>query len=173
MFLTKPIRALAFPALLLAASLAWAADSPASSAVTVTYAHPENFSAMRTAPPSERSDVENNLAVLKRYIEKRAARVLAPGQHLSITITEVALAGQYEPWPNSPRGWMRVIRSMYPPRMQLDFTLRGADGKVLRHGSRTLTGLGFMGSANIQDSDPVRYTKAMVDRWLRKGPDKL
>lgn len=162
-------RILAALGLLLLAGAAWARPATTPTSVKVTYSHPENFTEMRITPRSEWTDVESNMALLKRYIERRAASVLGPGQQLDIVITDLALAGQYEPWPSSPTGWMRVIRRNYPPRIEFHFTLRDADGKVVKQGKRTLTNFAFMDTASIHDSDPVRYTKALVDRWLRRG----
>lgn len=169
----KPVnhsRILVVLGLLLAVPLALARPAPAKDPgnVTVTYVNPQTFSEMRLAPASKRSDVKDNMAHLKRYIIQRAARELAPGQHLDIRITDLKLAGMYRPWNAATGGWMRVIKQPYTPRMDLHFTLRAADGKVLKQGDRKLSDAGFMGGADMQDSDPVRYSKAMVDRWLRR-----
>lgn len=142
-------------------------------AVEVTYAHPDQFIATRTTPSSERSLTRDYLPRLKRYIQQRAARLLTPGQHLSIVIHDLAFAGNYEPWPGSPSGWLRVIRRTYPPRIDLHFTLRDAQGQVLKEGDRKLRNPSFMDTASLHDSDPLRYEKALIDRWLRKGVDGL
>lgn len=148
------------------------APSPAP-AVSVTYAHPEQFTEMRTSPASQRSDIKDYLDLLKRYIAKRTARVLSPGQHLSIVVTDVAFAGHYEPWTGAPGGWMRVVRRTFPPRIDLHFTLKDAGGKVLKEGTRKLTNAGFMDGPSLHDSDPLRYEKELIDRWLRKGMNGL
>lgn len=154
-------------------ALARTASSAPPPSVEVTYAHPEHFTEMRTTPGTERSDVEDDLSLLKRYIEKRAARAIEPGQHLSIVVTDVAFAGHYEPWTGAPGGWMRVVRRTFPPRIDLQFTLRDAHGKVIKQGSRKLTNAAFMDGAGIHDGDPLRYEKALIDRWLRKGVSGL
>lgn len=168
MSILKRVRIPLFLGMLLAACAAWAHPAAVPSNVVVTYAHPENFTEYRTTPVSERTDTENNLAMLKRYMEKRAARMLSSGQHLTIVVTDVAFAGQYEPWPNSPTGWMRVVRRTYPPRIDLHFTLRDAQGKVLKQGERKLSDPGFMDTISLHDSDPIRYSKVLVDSWLRR-----
>jgi len=154
--------------LLLAAPAVWARPAVPSPNVVVTYQHPEKFTEYRTTPVSERTDTNNDLALLKRYMEKRAARALAAGQHLTIVVTDVTFAGQYEPWPNSPTGWMRVIRRTYPPRIDLHFTLTDAQGKVLKQGERKLSNPGFMDTAGIHDSDPIRYEKVLINNWVRR-----
>jgi len=168
MSILKRVRIPLIVGLLLAATAAWAHPAAPSPNVVVTYEHPGNFTENRTTPVSERTDTENNLAVLKRYIETRAARMLAPGQHLAIVVTDVSFAGRYEPWPNSPTGWMRVIRRTYPPRIDLHFTLSDAQGKVLKQGTRKLTDPGFMDTVSIHNSDPMRYEKVLISNWLRR-----
>ncbi len=160
--------------LLSPAATAWAnTPAPPTSPVTVTYIHPDTFTEMRSTPPSERQDSKENLSMLKRYIRQRAESVLAPGQQLSIRITDVALAGQYEPWPNSPTGWIRVVRNTYPPRIVLAFTLRNAHGKIIKEGRRTLTNLAFMDNGGLQSNSPIHYSKDLVNRWLRRGVNGL
>lgn len=168
MSILKRVRIPLLMGLLLAASAAWAGAVAPAPSVEVTYQNPANFTEHRTTPVSELTDTDNDLAMLKRYIEKRAARVLAPGQHLVIVVTDIALAGRYEPWRNSPTGWMRVVRRTYPPRIDLNFTLTDASGKVLKEGSRKLTDLGFMDTTGIHNSDPIRYEKVVIDNWLRR-----
>ncbi len=162
-------------ALVLVASSALAQPpSPAASpSVVVSYAHPDQFTEMRSSPGSQRSEIKDDLDLLKSYIHKRANRLLAPGQHLSIVVTDVAFAGHYEPWTGAPGGWMRVVRRTFPPRIDLHFVLRDAQGKVAREGTRKLTNSAFMDGPSLHDSDPLRYEKALIDRWMRKGVNGL
>lgn len=173
MSLVRPYPALLTLVLLLVASLAWASAAPAAPPVSVIYVHPASFDAMRNAPLGVRSDVQDDLTTLRYYIQRRAGLLLSRGQHLTIRINDVTLAGQYQPWPESHAGWVRVERSLYPPRMRLEFTLLGADGTVLRHGKRKLTKHGYMGNSRFDEDGPVVYAESMVNRWLRKGADKL
>lgn len=68
-----------------------------------------------------------------------------------------------------------MMRDIYPPRIDLDFTLTDANGKVLRQGSRKLRNLGYLssGTGMGSNSDSLRYDKALLDRWLRRGPLQL
>ena len=69
----------------------------------------------------------------------------------------------------------RIIRDIYPPRMDLSFKLIGSNGEVLREGSRKLRNLGYLQSGMMRptDTDPLRYDKALIDSWLRRGPENL
>ena len=89
-------------------------------------------------------------------------------------VTDVDRAGNFEPWRPYPMREVRIIKDIYPPRIDLRFRLLDADGKTIREGTRKLRDPGFMSdSINTSSNDTLRYEKALIDRWLRKGPDQL
>lgn len=143
--------------------------------VTVSYDHPEQFTEtrkVRALAPIRNDD--NYLKTLKAYIEDRAGRKLPPGEHLDIVVTDVDRAGNFEPWRPYPMREVRIIKDIYPPRIDLRFRLLDADGKTIREGTRKLRDPGFMSdSINTSSNDTLRYEKALIDRWLRKGPGQL
>ncbi|MDE2316203.1 MAG: DUF3016 domain-containing protein, partial [Xanthomonadaceae bacterium] len=97
-----------------------------------------------------------------------------PGERLAIVVTDIDRAGNFEPWRPYPMSEVRIIKDIYPPRIDLRFQLFDASGKVIREGTRKLRDLGFMSdSIATSSSDNLRYEKALLDRWLRKGPDHL
>lgn len=158
----------------LASPLLRAAEAPPQ-AVTVTYDHPEHFTETREEKALAPTRASNDyLAVLKTYIEKRGAKMLAPGQQLEVVVTDIDRAGSFEPWHSGPLHEVRIIKDIYPPRIDLSFKLLDADGKVIREGSRKLRDPGFLTSNTSPTSDDsLRYEKQLIDRWLRQGPDKL
>lgn len=167
------------PLLLLAAlalpGTAAAATPAAVTNVSIRYDHPEKFTETReerSLAPSRASDAY--LKTLRTYMEQRAARMLPPGERLEIVVTDIDLAGSYEPWLGPRMQDVRIVKSIYPPRIDLRFRLLGADGQTLREGSRKLRDPGFLDSGIAATRDgPLKYEKALIDRWLRKGPDGL
>lgn len=165
------------PRLLCAACLALgsvvvqAATSPDN--VQVRYKDPQHFTEAKRSFGMHLIRADAYLEPLKTYIAERAARVLAPGQRLDIEVTDVDRAGEYEPWRGPDFDDVRIIKDIYPPRIDLDFTLYGADGKVLREGSRKLRDAAFLGNSSGASQDPLRYEKSLIDRWLRQGAGKL
>jgi len=167
-----PTRTIVGLALALAAT---AAGAVATATVTVHYDHPENFTEtkeVRAFAPT-RAD-SGYLDTLKRYTEKRAENVLQPGQTLDIVVTDIDRAGSYLPSVGSGQP-VRVVEAVYPPRMTLHFRLLDGQGQVLREGTRKLSDLGFMydNVGGLTNTDPLRYEKRMIDRWLAKGPAKF
>ena len=143
--------------------------------VTVTYDHPERFTETKETRAFAPARADNGyLDTLKKYIEERAGKVLADGQQLQIVITDVDRAGSYEPWRGARLNDVRIVKDIYPPRIDLHFRLLDASGAVLREGDRKLRDPGFLSSGgNATSTDGLRYEKRLIDRWLRQGTDKL
>jgi hypothetical protein len=158
------------------APLAAAAATPAESSVSVTYVNPEQFTENRMYGRQDRFNRIDYLAQLKAYLIKQGQAVLKPGQSLHVDITDIQLAGAYEPWHGSQWSYVRVMRDVYPPRIDLHFKLVDQDGNVLREGQRVLRDLDYLhGSVSLAATQgaPLYYDKALLHRWLSRGPDKL
>jgi hypothetical protein len=141
--------------------------------VNVRYKDPQHFTEAKRDVGVHLIDPAAYLKPLQAYIAQRASRILTPGQRLDIEVTDVDRAGEYEPWRGPRFNDVRIIKDIYPPRIDLDFTLYGADGKVLREGSRKLRDPTFLNHNMASDQDPLRYEKSLIDLWLRKGTGKL
>lgn len=138
-------------------------DSP----VQVEFQDPARFRDLRDRSfASERASAAYRVA-LRQSLQRSATPRLQPGQRLDVTITDVDMAGDFEPW--RWRGQdLRVVRDIYPPRIDLHFTLSGPDGSRLKSGERRLSDLNFlMTRLDAFDSDPLRYEKALLARWVR------
>lgn len=173
--MTAASRRLAAPlaafALLFVSLVASAADD---ARVSVDWTDPAQFTELKHYHSHRDARPADWLEPLARHLRARAERVLPLGQRLEVTFTDVQRAGQYEPW-HGPR-WsdVRVVKDIYPPRIDLRFKLFDANGKMIREGTRKLRDPGFLtDSISTSDSDSLRYEKALLDRWLRKGPDRL
>ncbi len=171
------------PALFLGVLLAGSADAksrnvtdpdaprslPAEGPVDVSWTDPAQFSEIRQSGnrwEARRGDWVEQLA---KYLRKRAARDLSQGERLDVTFTDIKRAGNYEPWRSSRFDSARIVRDIYPPRITLEFTLSGADGRVIEQGERKLTDLTFlMNSSAVGNSDTLRYEKRLIDDWLSK-----
>jgi hypothetical protein len=144
--------------------------------VSVHFRDPQHFSENRQFGSEDRFNNKSHyLEVLKAHLVKRAARMLPAGDHLDVTITDVKLAGAYEPWHGPQLRDVRIMKDIYPPRIDLNFKLTDGKGKVLREGSRKLRNLSYLTSTPgmTGDDDSLRYDKALLDSWLRRGPQQL
>jgi hypothetical protein len=148
--------------LALATAGALAADPPA--AVKVAYQDPDRFIDVgftESDPPRVRAGI---LEELRRYQVRDAAERIPAGMRLEVTITQLDMAGAYRQGPGAG-GQMRVIHDSTPPRIDLDFVLRGADGAVVREGRRQLRNSQFM-FGSPPSSAPLRHERQLLADWL-------
>lgn len=151
------------------ASPALAAEKPATPLrASVSWTDPSQFDEVRDS--HGRGMIKSGvwLGDLKKHLERRATRVLREGQQLEVTFTDIKLAGQFEPWRGPQFDDVRIVKDIYPPRIDLRFTLKSADGRVIEEGERTLRDLGFLTRSIANTSDTLRYEKRMLDEWLNR-----
>lgn len=119
------------------------------------------------APEKPIDGSRNEVEALEQHVQQRAARVLAPGERLAVEITDLDRAGRPEPW-RPGLGNVRVMRDVYPARIELSFRLTGADGAALKQGERTLSEPLPVAAAAVYGEDPLRYERAMLDAWVER-----
>lgn len=108
------------------------------------------------------------LEQLKTHLRERAQSFVQPGEKLLVTIKDVDLAGEFEPWrTGAGMSDVRIVKEIYPPRIALTFQLTGANGEVLKQGTRELRDLMFQRTAIGTFDQPLRYEKTMIEDWLR------
>ena len=145
---------------------------PESGPVSVSWSDPSTFTELRVSNNRRAAAEGNWLQDLAQYMRKRAQQRLAPGEHLDLTIVDIDRAGQYEPWHGPNLQDARIIRDLFPPRMTVKFRRTDASGAVVAEGERKLTDPAFMLNSNaLNNTDPLRYEKKMVDSWLRRELD--
>ena len=158
------------------APLSAAGVEPAESSVSVTFVNPEQFTENRLYGRQDRFNRIDYLAQLEAYLIKQGQAILKPGQSLHVNITDIRLAGAYEPWRGLQWSYVRIMRDIYSPRIDLDFRLVDQDGNVLREGKRVLRDLDYLHSGvgvPSASGASLYYDKALLRRWLFRGPDKL
>jgi hypothetical protein len=139
-------------------------EAPASN-LTLTFVRPELFTdaAYRSAygSPRERAAVMDDV----RQHFTRLAHRLPPGYTLEVAVLDIDLAGQFEPWHMTGYD-LRIVRDITWPRMTLRYTLRHGT-EVVASGEQHLSDQSFqMGVNAYPSSDPLRYERAMLDRWF-------
>lgn len=148
---------------------AFAANAGAPAAtVDVTFVAPEKFTDAKEDSFDTEKGRDAILDQLKQHLVTQGARFLAPNQRLEIKVTEVDLAGDFEPWRGANFQDIRVVKDIYPPRMKLEFRLVDADGKAVSEGKRELSNPAFLMSVVMPTNDPLRYDKELLDNWLRR-----
>jgi hypothetical protein len=164
-----------YPVLLLTAALiAGGCQSTSTSSnhatpgdVTVNFQDPDKFDDVRETFAGGPS--QYYLDVLSKHLKEVAARHLAPGQKLTVTFTNIDLAGDFIPGGRPERNDIRIIKDIYIPRMSLTFQLKDANGTVIKEGERKLSDLNFQNNISIIGrNEPLNYDKDLLDRWVEK-----
>jgi hypothetical protein len=140
---------------------------PATAAETdIAFVHPERFADVgRDARHTDRDDY---LERLRAHLADRAARLLPQDERLEVRITDVDMAGDFEPWTGS-RDDIRIFRAVDAPRIDLTFRLLGSDGRVRQEGERRLADTSYLTGGDVRSSnDPLRFEKALLDRWMAR-----
>ena len=142
-------------------------DAP--SRIEVIYDHPEKFTDFRDSYDQHGESDKGYMQNFKEYIERRGVPYLAEGQKLSITFTDIDMAGDFEPWRGHQFYDVRIVKDIYPPRIKLSFKLTDANGAVVKEGERDLRDLAFQMSASpIEQNEALRYENMLMDDWLRR-----
>lgn len=139
-----------------------AAEEPAQ--VRVSFTKPESFAdATYDNRPNSRTQVTGDLS--KAFVDL-GKRYLSPTQRLEIEVTDIDLAGRYEPWQiRNPD--TRYLRDVTWPRIKLKFRLLDGDREISR-GEDQLSDMNYLSRAGFgQSSDRLKYEKAMLDDWFR------
>jgi Protein of unknown function (DUF3016) len=160
-------------ALLLAAACApaYPADSTTSaqaSRVEVTFVNPEEFTDVKDSHMASERDRESILTLIKEYLVERGGKLLPEGQTLAISISDIDMAGDFEPWRGLQFSDVRIVKEIYPPSVKLSYKLTDASGAVVKEGEARLRDLNYQMSATPSfSSDSLRYEKALLDNWMR------
>jgi len=144
-----------------------AAAEAAAAKVEVEFVEPENFTDVKDALVATEKGRAYTIEQVRRYLVETAARHVPEGQHLKITVTDIDLAGDYEFWGGGGYADIRIVKAIYPPRIDLSFVVSDASGAVLKEGARRLHDLAFQMRIDLRQDDSLRYEKALIDDWLR------
>jgi hypothetical protein len=142
-------------------------DTKPAPRVDVVYVSPEKFTDVKDNDYFRDEGRDEYLATLKQHIEAQADKYIPAGQHLALRITDVKMAGDFEPQRGPGFEHIRIYREVYPPRFNFEFKLTDANGKVLKEGARKIVDLDYLDLINpyFRD-DPLRYEKKLLDDWF-------
>jgi len=104
---------------------------------------------------------------IRRHLESLGRRYLRPGQHLTIEVLDLDLAGEQQPWRT---GWqdIRIHTGVTWPRIALRYSLRER-GRPAQSGEDVLTDRMYLWNyAARASSDPLRFEKALLTDWFQR-----
>lgn len=154
---------------LLAAGAGWAFAKDSSvakpeSRVSVVLVNPEKFTdAKMDSWGNGSADILNRL---QTFMQETGNRYVPTGMHLEIKVTDVDLAGEFEPWRGHEFTDIRILRSIYMPRINLQFRLTDSKGAVVSSGARELEDQAYQWRNAWPQDDYLRYEKDMLRDWF-------
>jgi hypothetical protein len=140
-----------------------AAETPPR--VSVVFVEPDKFTDLRYTE-AERSS-RALLLQLQRFIVETAAGFLPEAMRLEIKITDIDLAGDFELFRGPQFDQLRVNKSIYPPRIALEFRVVDPGEQTVKEGKRDLTDIDYQLRTAYRRDDYLRYEKELLRDWLR------
>lgn len=146
-----------------------AAPSPPPERIQVSWASAEKLSEVRDNQMQRGwLRTEDWQKQLSDELRKRADRMLPEGQQLQVSISDIKLAGAFEPWHRTSNQDIRYMKDIYPPRIDLHYRLLASDGSTIREGDAKLRDGAYLQRAAANSTDALRYDKRLIDDWLRR-----
>ena len=133
--------------------------------ISVVFVEPDKFTDVRYSEAERGSRAI--LLQLQRFIIDTAARYLPEPMRLEIKITDIDLAGDFELFRGPQFDQVRVNKSIYPPRIALEFRVTDATEQTVKEGQRNLTDLNYQMRVDYPREDYLRYEKELLRDWLR------
>ena len=140
---------------------------PAGPRAEVNFFEPEKFTDVKDSSMSTDFRRTTYLDQIRDHVLEQAKYFVPAGYHLTVTFTDIDMAGDFEPWRGPQFDDIRIIKDIYPPRLVLTFRLTDAQGNVVKEGKRDLRDTAFQMRITTSNQDSLRYEKAMLDDWLR------
>lgn len=133
----------------------------------VRFEQPEKFTDLNDSLVGSEKGRAYYMKLLQTLVEEEAASLLPQGQTLTITFTDIDLAGSYLPSAASNNN-VRVIKDIFAPRMKFTYSIADAQGQVIKEGQENISDLSFMSRIEPNRSDELFFDKALLKDWLRK-----
>jgi hypothetical protein len=147
------------------------ADPEPVSRIAVVFVKPEKFTDARRADFKPNSDAI--LDAIAKFMQEMGEETLPRDMNLDIRVTDVDLAGNFEPWHRPQSDQVRITNGLYPPRIALEFRVIGPSGQVIQSGKRDLTDLNYQLRTFYPMDDYLRYEKDLLRHWFHEEFGKL
>ena len=85
---------------------------------------------------------------------------------VAVTVADIDLAGDYEPWRGPQCSDVRIVKSIYAPRFKFSFKVTDAAGKTVKEGTEDIRDLAFDMRLTLDRQDPLRFEKDILKDWI-------
>jgi hypothetical protein len=145
-----------------------AADAPKGAPRTdVIFDHPENFTDVKDSDFPTEKGRDEILGRIRSFLVNRTASLVPEGDRLTVTFTDIDLAGEFEPGRGARWDDVRIIKAIYPPAFKFSYSVTDASGRVVKQGTEDIRDMNFQMRVTLDTSDSLRYEKDILDDWAR------
>jgi Protein of unknown function (DUF3016) len=132
--------------------------------LTVNFPNWEGYTDIEDRGWDDPGKKQHILEELRRTFYDLAGQYIPKGEHLTLTFSDIDLAGQY----NVGRPG-REYRSIYPPHLIFSYVLTGRDGQVLKSGREDLKDDLYLEKRliSVQQTDPRFFERMVLYDWMR------
>ena len=150
-------------------SLASLAGTAAYAAqVEVNWQQPEKFTDIRPANESKNRYRERVLKIFDGYFVDMAKK-LPEDYSWKITVTDLDLAGEIDPFAGGAGNELRVVKEIYSPAIKFSHIIQNNYGEQIINQEEKLRDMGFMHTLrSYRDNDEFRYEKQMLEQWFSR-----
>lgn len=142
--------------------------------VTVDYQNPSKFTDIEMGAITTDKDRAYLLSKISNVFKSEAQHVLPEGYALTVSVRDIDLAGDQEPFA-SPNHDIRIMRDIYAPRIEFAYSVRDARNEVVTEGVADLRDPAYnwdTRAALESDRDAV-HIRHMIKDWFRDNAKKL
>ena len=146
--------------------IAGLAVTAAHAETNIVWDSPEDYRDMSYRDSNTEKDRLIVMKDLEKYFVHESDNVFTEDLTLTVTITDVDLAGDFEPWRTNVYD-IRIVKSIYPARISFEYTMTSADGSIITEGSETLRDTHLIAPIHMRNDD-YPYVKDLYRSWVRK-----
>ena len=141
-----------------------------AASVEIKWTDPDKYRDIHQGTDGRESFRKNLFSNLDKHFTKLASQ-LPEGQILKVEVTDIDLAGTTF---HGGMNQVRVIKDMYPPRINFSFELIDADKTQLLKDDVKLKNLNFMMRRSLKyRNSTLSYEKEMIDKWFASTFEQL
>ena len=142
------------------------ADAP--SRISVVFVDPRRFTDVKDGAMRSPAGGAAILGEIERFVRESGERYVPAGFSLEMRVTDVDLAGELEPWRGPQFERVRFMRESSWPRIDFEFRLKNAEGRVVREGRRSLSDPSYLTRSQRVADGRLRYEKELLTDWFRQ-----
>lgn len=136
-------------------------------AISVAWVNPEKYRDVDTANFNRVKYQQQVMDDLEKYLHKELSNYLLDDQTISIKVHDLDLAGDIRPIIGKGHD-IRIVKSIYPPMIDIQYSLADSKGKVVKTHRKKYRDMGFNVSSISLNRDSLGYEKAMLKKLLRR-----